>query len=135
MKKNILKGIFMLTMIICLTGCNDKPQTLNEEPSKTSSTTTTSTSTSKTNNTTASKEDDTTTTSKKTTSTTTSTTTSFKTTQVRTTSHWNQTTTKRYIIYKDGQTGQNGVDYYKDCDEDNKCRCTKGNGASIECPK
>lgn len=135
MKRKILKGILMLTMIICLTGCNDKPQTLSEEPSTTSSTTTTSTSTI------ANKDDDTSTTFKKSTSTTkksttttTTTTSSFKTTQVRTTSH-GITTTKRYIVYKKGETGQNGVDYYKDCYEDNICKCTKGDGTSIECPK
>ncbi len=117
------KHLFSLCIIVftfCLVGCDNKVQTLNEESVTTASTSTT---TSTTISTTTTKENISTTTTNKTTNTTKKSTTTTKAPLII-------PTTKRYKINSDEK---HNYDYYKYCDENNNCKCTKTDGTPIDC--
>ncbi len=123
MKRNIINCIIMLYLILCIVGCEDKPQTLNEAPSTTTTSTTASSTTTESTTTNIIIKDSTTTSSRKTTTSTTSTTT---TTTKRT------TTIKKTTVWKDDKNGTK-IPGYKLCDSDNVCKCYLSNGTPREC--
>lgn len=136
--KKLIFTIFFISLLL-LTGCEDKPKTLNEEPSSTTSTTTSSTTTESTTTSITTKDSATTTSNKTTSTTKKSTTTTTTTTSATTTS---TTTTKKTCTYdtwitwvdEEGKT-HSGREICKNAEKREDCKYEDGNGKEISKPK
>lgn len=113
--KKLIFSILIISLMI-LTGCEDKPKTLNDEPS-----TTTTINTKESTTTSITTKDITTTSSRKTTSTTKKNTTSTSSTSTTV----SKTTKKIFITSKviDKNNVQSYISGYKLCDDEKECIC------------